>query len=95
MKNSGKTSSEIIRISFSELEEVFYNILIRCGFASDKAKTCARIFAESSRDGVYSHGVNRFPLFIQHVKDGYISVNAEPEKNSSAGAMVSTRGSGT
>ena len=92
MKNNDTKSFDIVKISFSELEEVFYNILIKYGFASDKAKTCARIFAESSRDGVYSHGVNRFPQFIKHIKDGYISVNAEPEKISSAGAMEQWNG---
>jgi 3-dehydro-L-gulonate 2-dehydrogenase len=92
MKKNDKASSEIIRISFSELEEVFYNILIKYGFTPDKAKTCARIFAESSRDGVYSHGVDRFPLFIQYIKDGYISVNAVPEKISSVGVMEQWNG---
>ena len=92
MKDSDKASSEIIRISFSEMEEVFYNTLIKYEFAPDRAKTCARIFAESSRDGVYSHGVNRFPQFIQHIKDGYILVNAEPKMISSAGAMEQWNG---
>lgn len=87
MKDSDKASSEIIRISFSEMEEVFYNTLIKNEFAPDRAKTCARIFAESSRDGVYSHGINRFLQFIQNIKDGYISINEEPEKISSNGSI--------
>lgn len=92
MKDSGKDSSKILRISFFELEEVFYNTLIKYEFAPDKAKTCARIFAESSRDGVYSHGANRFPQFIQHVKDGYVLANAEPEKIFSADAIEQWNG---
>lgn len=87
MVNTTTTSSKVIRIPFTDLNEVFNSILIKYGFILDKAKTCARIFAESSRDGIYSHGVNRFPQFIQYIKDGYISINSEPEKISSAGAI--------
>lgn len=37
-------------------------------------------FAETSLDGVYTHGINRFPLFIKFIREGHIHIHAEPEK---------------
>jgi 3-dehydro-L-gulonate 2-dehydrogenase len=65
-------------ITFFELQDKLKNILIKYGFSSDKAEMCAQIFAGNSRDGVSSHGLNRFPAFIYNVRDGLINVNAEP-----------------
>ncbi len=39
---------------------------------------CARIFAENTRDGVHSHGINRFPGFVDYVRRELIDVHAEP-----------------
>jgi 3-dehydro-L-gulonate 2-dehydrogenase len=74
-----------MRISFEELKDVFYRVLRRCSFSESKASVCAHIFAENSRDGVYSHGLNRFPVFVKMVKEGWIHHDAEPE-------LVSTNG---
>jgi 3-dehydro-L-gulonate 2-dehydrogenase len=66
-------------ISFEQLQDKFETILIKYGFSEETAKLCANIFAGNSRDGVHSHGLNRFPAFIQHVKKGLIKVQATPE----------------
>ncbi len=55
-------------------------MLLKLEFSEERAELCARIFAENSRDGVYSHGLNRFPVFVQAVKDGQIAIDAEPDK---------------
>jgi 3-dehydro-L-gulonate 2-dehydrogenase len=68
-----------MNISYDELKKQFETILIKYGFEKQKAALCANIFAGNSRDGVYSHGVNRFPTFIQYVKDGHVNIHAEPE----------------
>lgn len=39
---------------------------------------CADIFTNNSIDGVYTHGVNRFPRFIEYIQKGYINIHAEP-----------------
>jgi 3-dehydro-L-gulonate 2-dehydrogenase len=65
-------------ISFDNLKHQFEIILLKEGFSKHKAQLCAEIFAGNSRDGVHSHGVNRFPVFIQHVKEKLIDVHAEP-----------------
>src|SRR5437868_2910160 len=68
-----------MNIPYNELKNQFETILIKYGFEKQKAGICANIFAGNSRDGVYSHGLNRFPTFIQHIKEGYINIHAEPE----------------
>lgn len=78
---------EIIRIPFQEMKEIFLGLLIKHGLTDLKAETCAKVFAENSLDGVYTHGVNRFARFIKYIKRGYININAEPEKVHSAGAI--------
>lgn len=69
-----------MRIPYDELKSEFKRILLKEKFPEAKAELCATIFAQNSRDGVYSHGLNRFPSFIKQVQDGLINLNAEPEK---------------
>ena len=76
-----------IRISFEDLKNRLKNILLDYGFREDKADLQARIFSESSLDGVYSHGVNRFPRFIRTVENGIVDKEAEPERIGSFGAV--------
>ena len=53
-----------IRIGFGEVKGTLEEILLRQGFSDARAEMCARLFSETSLDGIYSHGLNRFPLFI-------------------------------
>jgi 3-dehydro-L-gulonate 2-dehydrogenase len=57
------------------------------GLRDHRAALCARLFAETTRDGVYSHGLNRFPRFVEMVANGCIDVNAEPSSVSGIGAL--------
>src|SRR5881275_1479053 len=68
-----------MRISFDDMKKEFNRVLIKYGFPEAKAEVCADIFARNSLDGVYSHGLNRFPVFIQHVKERLVNPAAEPE----------------
>lgn len=77
----------MLRISFAEMHEQFQAVLQRLGFEREKAELCARIFAENSLDGVYSHGVNRFPRFVEYIRKGHIHVQAEPRKVSGVGNL--------
>lgn len=67
-----------MRIQYKELESIFKEKLIKYGVADEKAATMAKIFADNTLDGVYSHGILRFPRLIGNIKDGYIDVKAEP-----------------
>lgn len=67
-------------ISYQTLIEVFESILLRTGFSNENAFLCARIFADSTADGYHSHGVNRFPVFLRTITDGYVQLEAKPER---------------
>ena len=74
------------RVPFDTLCAEFLRVLSVVGFPPARAETCARLFAENSRDGVASHGLNRFPAFVAAVKKGLIDPKAEPIKVQSRGS---------
>ncbi len=76
-----------MRIQFEEMKDVFKQILLKKGFDEETADTSAQLFTENSCDGVYSHGVNRFPRVMEYLEKGYIDVKAKPEVISSFGAL--------
>lgn len=76
-----------MRIPYDELFGTFYHILLKHGFNEDRALQCAHVFANNSRDGVYSHGLNRFPVFIEYVKLGLVDPLADPTPINSFGAI--------
>lgn len=76
-----------MRISYQDLYDYLLGVLIKTGFEADRAALCARLFAETSRDGVYSHGLNRFPRFMEMVQSGVIDIHARPDLISSVGAL--------
>lgn len=77
----------MIRITFDEVCRTLFNILCNYGFSPDRAELCSRLFAEASRDGIYSHGLNRFPTFIETIRNGNVDVNAQPKLINSSGAL--------
>ncbi|SDE30499.1 3-dehydro-L-gulonate 2-dehydrogenase [Mucilaginibacter pineti] len=81
-----------MRIPFQQLQSEFKRVLLSLGFSHDKADRCATTFAENSRDGIYTHGLNRFPTFVQHVKDGLVKPNHEPTLENAFGAIEQWNG---
>src|SRR5476649_2908320 len=81
-----------MRVPFEILKAEFERILLSLDFNSAKAAQCATVFAENSRDGVYTHGLNCFPVFVQFVKDGLIKIDAEPTKENALGALEQWNG---
>jgi 3-dehydro-L-gulonate 2-dehydrogenase len=79
-------------ISYDEMKGTFSRILVNHGFREEKAEKCASVFAENSLDGVYSHGVNRFPRFIRYIQKGYVKADAEPELVHQSGALEQWNG---
>lgn len=75
------------KVSYQTLFSELQRILINRGFTEKKANACAKIFANNSRDGVYSHGLNRFPVFIEYIDEGFIDVNAVPTLVNSFGVI--------
>nr|WP_310616430.1 3-dehydro-L-gulonate 2-dehydrogenase [Pantoea cypripedii] len=76
-----------MRISYQQLYEEFLRVLLSRKVPQDKAIDCAAMFAETSLNGVYSHGVNRFPRFIQQLDAGHIVADATAKKVLSLGAI--------
>jgi 3-dehydro-L-gulonate 2-dehydrogenase len=77
----------MIRIPYPELVDTLRSMLEREGFEPPRAEAAARLFADASRDGVASHGVNRFPRFVQMVRSGVVDVDAEPRRVSGSGPL--------
>lgn len=62
-------------------------MLTRHGVPGTRADLVARLFAENQRDGIYSHGLLRFPGFIDLIKRGRIDPQASPTKIGGFGAL--------
>jgi hypothetical protein len=75
------------RISFEEVQATLAGVLEKLGFSRDRALGCARLFAETTRDGVYTHGINRFPRFVAMVRNGSVDVEGSPELVTRFGAL--------
>ena len=76
-----------MRVPYQDLYDVLVRVLTAHGFEPERAALCARLFAEASRDGVYSHGLNRFPRFIETIRNGIVDVAARPERVAADGAL--------
>ena len=68
-----------MRVTYQAMTSEFRRILLGLGFGERKAELCASIFAANTRDGVYSHGINRFPAFVEYVREGLVDIRAEPQ----------------
>lgn len=75
------------RIPFEEMHSTITKAFIKAGMSADKAGICARIHTESSRDGVYSHGLNRVERFVEYMHKGWVDPLGEPVLASSLGNM--------
>ncbi|MGB8032088.1 MAG: 3-dehydro-L-gulonate 2-dehydrogenase [Terracidiphilus sp.] len=75
------------RIPFAEVQAALAGVLRRLGFAAHRAETCARLFAETTRDGVYTHGVNRFSRFVTTIRNDRVDPEAEPQVTARLGAL--------
>jgi 3-dehydro-L-gulonate 2-dehydrogenase len=75
------------RVSFDEMKSTVKKAFTIAGMPETKADVCATIHTESSRDGVYSHGLNRVERFVEYLNTGLVDADAEPSLISSLGAM--------
>jgi 3-dehydro-L-gulonate 2-dehydrogenase len=76
-----------LRVPFDELYGALRRAMEGLGLKGARAELCALLFAETTRDGVYTHGLNRFPRFVETVKNGSVTVDAEPVKTAGMGAI--------
>ena len=76
----------MLRVPFERMHREFERILREVGLSGNRASLCARILAENSLVGVSSHGLNRFPQFVDAIRRGIVKVDAEPVKLEALGA---------
>ncbi|OGB44046.1 MAG: 2,3-diketo-L-gulonate reductase [Burkholderiales bacterium RIFOXYC2_FULL_59_8] len=74
-------------ISFEDLKAEFKRVLIKKGCDDATADLSAQLMTETSCDGVYSHGVNRFARVVEYIDKGYIDLQAKPTKVEGMGAF--------
>jgi 3-dehydro-L-gulonate 2-dehydrogenase len=77
----------VLRIPYQELFDALLRVLLKLEFTPARARLCAQLFADTTRDGVYSHGLNRFPRFVSMVRNRYIDVHAEPALVTASGPI--------
>jgi 3-dehydro-L-gulonate 2-dehydrogenase len=68
----------MLRIPFDEVIRRLAAGLRKLRFSEERAQLCARLFAETTCDGVYSHGLNRFGRFVAMIENGCVDPLAEP-----------------
>ena len=75
------------RIPFDEMKATIKSAFMNAGMPEEKADVCAQIHTESSRDGVYSHGLNRVERFVDYLVKGWVDGKAEPTLELNLGSM--------
>jgi 3-dehydro-L-gulonate 2-dehydrogenase len=75
------------RLPLATVQSTLTAVLCKLGFAADRAETGARLFVETTRDGVYTHGINRFPRYVEQIRAGSVKVDAEPKRLNAFGAF--------
>ena len=82
----------IILVPQDQMKAEFIRILIKLGFTVGKAEKCAGIFTLNSLEGIYSHGVNRFPRFAKNIREGFVKPDAEPSLIHKTGSLEQWNG---
>ena len=77
----------MLRIPYDELVRTLVLALRNLGFTPARAQECANLFAETTRDGVYTHGIARFPRFAKLIENGAVRPEASPTMVSGFGAL--------
>ena len=76
-----------IKVSSEQMKSVLESLFIKHSFTKAQSAVLARIHTESTLDGIYSHGINRVPVFIDYVNKGLIKTDAIATKTASMGSM--------
>lgn len=77
----------MLRVNYDNMLSEFKRILLVKGLNEKKADIAAKIFADNSLDGIYSHGYIRFLRVISYIEAGEIELEKDAECVASFGAM--------
>jgi len=67
-----------MRVSYDELSDTLTRALAAIGVDPDRARLCAQLIADSTRDGVASHGLNLFPRLVTMIRQARVDARARP-----------------
>jgi L-2-hydroxycarboxylate dehydrogenase (NAD+) len=66
-------SSDVIYVDHQELQRFMREGFIALGVPEADAQICATVLIESDLRGIESHGIGRFKMYVDRMKDGIIS----------------------
>lgn len=73
------------RIGVDEAKALMVRALEARGMG-EEAGECARLFSEATLDGVYTHGLERFPRFASYLEKSWVRAGARPSLVAGLGA---------
>ena len=76
-----------LRIPYEIVKETIKKALLQAGLTEEQAEACAQVHAQSSADGVESHGLNRVPRFVDYIRRGWVNPEGKPELKGAKGAV--------
>lgn len=76
-----------MRVPYETMLAEFTRVLTKYGFSPERARSAAEIFAQNSLAGVFSHGLNRFPVVVDYLRKGEIDPAAEATCTARFGAI--------
>lgn len=77
----------MVNVPFQEMYDKFYHALKETGFTDERATLFARLVAETTRDGVHSHGLNRFPGLVKGFRSGKTDIHIVPKQVGNLGMI--------
>lgn len=84
--------NEYIKIDPGKMQSEFFRILSVTGYTAEESERLAVVFTANSLEGVYSHGVNRFPRFVKNTREGFVKPGVVPELIHKSGCMEQWNG---
>ncbi len=75
------------RVPYERMLRLLARCLMDRRFSPDRALRCAALFAENSLVGIASHGLNRFPRFLEWIDNGWINPGGIATRVSSHGNL--------
>lgn len=76
-----------MRVRYDVMFNEFVRVLNKYGITGEDAELSAKLFTDASRDGVYTHGLNRFPKFIKSIENGSVDVSKRAVLKEQFGAL--------
>ncbi len=77
----------MMRIPFETMCAQFERVLESRDMDKRDAVLCARLIAETSLEGVYTHGANRFASLIKGIDEKWVDVHSHAHKSDSFGPL--------